>query len=100
MVLMILFNLRFIKFTTIVFIMNEYRETEMNSNMKKWLTDQHISYRGLARILCVSSSSVCKKVNGTVSWQPKDLRTLNERFGLSADFVLGFRDTSETLQPV
>ena len=71
-----------------------------NTVMKCWLADQHISYRALGRILNLSSSSVSKKVNGSVSWQPKDLRTLNERFGLSADFVLGFRDTSETLQPV
>lgn len=73
---------------------------ETSSVMKRWLAEQHISYRALGRILNLSSSSVSKKVNGTVGWQPKDLRTLNERFGLSADFVLGFRDASDTLQPV
>lgn len=90
--------MRFIKLSGIVFNMLE-QKNETSSVMKCWLADQHISYRALGRILNLSSSSVSKKVNGTVSWQPKDLRTLNERFGLSADFVLGFRDTSETLQP-
>lgn len=83
-----------------LFNMNELVHAGVNTNMKQWLADQHISYRALARILRISSSSVCKKLNGSVSWQADELHTLNKQFGLSADFVLGFCDKAKVLQPV
>lgn len=57
--------------------------------MKQWLQDHHILYKELAFLMGQSVASVCRKVNGTVPWQQSDLVFLHEKYGLSADFVLG-----------
>lgn len=56
--------------------------------MKKWLSDQGISYRQLATVMGMSPSAVCKRVNGQVPWTGTDLLLLHRQYGLSSDFVL------------
>lgn len=100
MAAIVLSNMYFFEFITMLLNMSEQVRTDMNSNLKQRLADQHISYKALARILCVSSLSICKKVNGSVSWQASELYALNKQFGLSCDFLLGFCDKGKVLQPV
>ncbi|PLS30113.1 XRE family transcriptional regulator [Bifidobacterium margollesii] len=64
--------------------------------MKEWLTIRGITYRRLASEMGQSAASVCKKVNGEVGWNRNDLKFLKQRYGLSADFVLGFKTGDTT----
>jgi hypothetical protein len=66
--------------------------------MKQWLRDHHILYKELASLMGQSVASVCRKVNGTVSWQQNDLIFLHDHYGLSADFVLGLSKEDENKQ--
>lgn len=61
-------------------------------SMKEWLVENGLSYRDFAAIMGQSPSSICKKVNGETAWQQKDLLFLYDRYGLSADFVLGINN--------
>lgn len=58
-------------------------------NLKEWLAAHGVSYRELAEGSGQSKANISGKVNGHIAWQPRDLRFLHERYGLSADFVLG-----------
>lgn len=57
--------------------------------LKDWLNQRGISYRALAADMGLSPSAVCKRINGQVDWTSTDLLFLNDRYGLSSDFVLG-----------
>ena len=68
--------------------MNE-QTVKLESEMKKWLQENRISYRRLAAEMGQSASGLCKKVNGETAWQQSDLIFLHAEYGLSSDFVLG-----------
>ncbi|PLS29652.1 XRE family transcriptional regulator [Bifidobacterium margollesii] len=68
----------------------------MNNPIKMWLSANHISYRQLATAMGQSPASISLKVNGQVGWNRNDLKFLKQRYGLSADFVLGFKTGDTT----
>lgn len=61
------------------------------SPFKQWLRQHGITQQSVADVLGISRSSMSQKLNGGIAWSEADLRHINSTYGLSADFILGFK---------
>ena len=64
----------------------------MADAMKKWLRQECISYRRLAKEMNQSPGGISNKVNGHTPWSLNDLLWLKEHYGLSYEFVIDGKD--------
>ena len=55
---------------------------------KAWLVENRISQKELMELLDLSGTSVNKKVNGKEDFTMPQIRTICEKYGISADIFL------------
>ena len=60
----------------------------MPDSKKKWLKQEHISYRRLAGEMNQSPGTISQKINGRIPWNLNDLHWLKTHYGLSYEFVI------------
>ncbi|MBT1166798.1 helix-turn-helix transcriptional regulator [Bifidobacterium simiarum] len=68
----------------------------MDSPVRRWRRAKGITQHQLASEMGQSDANLSQKESGKITWQQSDLSFLKQRYGLSADFVLGFKDSSTT----